>query len=324
MSDIYKKINELSLKKKEIINLKSYLVGSQELREQLQLALVSCESKEEENGILQIFFHNTLRDLDEHQGHDKKRLRVKDSWKQRLPGKQFFITEQMIAIWESLDKFSKHSIKRILSGPVGIGKSYIAWFFAANHNYLVLYIADASDLDCDKINSQMKVCQRFFALNKDILTSTDLDELITAVTEDDPDSVIIKRCFSQIFSGLLKQELPRKTFFIIDEHEALLNNETLVPKRLKSLQSLTNLNFWDEAKNGTRVIYTAKIIGKRSYTLEGVKSILKHKEYRCKQFYDAAKTHYNSLPITSKDETRLALVDIFLPSSPKPTARFDW
>ncbi|PKC74506.1 hypothetical protein RhiirA1_388082 [Rhizophagus irregularis] len=62
----------LVLKKKEIINLKSYLVGSQELREQLQLALASCESNEEENGILQIFFHNTLR------GHDKKRLRVKE------------------------------------------------------------------------------------------------------------------------------------------------------------------------------------------------------------------------------------------------------
>lgn len=119
-----------------------------------------------------------------------------------------------------------------------------------------IYIADASDLDCDEIDSQIKVCQCFFALNKDILAFTDLGELMIAVTEDDPDSVIIKRCFSQIFSGLLKQELPRKTFFIIDEHEALLNNETLVPEQLKSLQSLTNLNFWDEAKNGTRVIYT--------------------------------------------------------------------
>ncbi|CAB5217553.1 unnamed protein product [Rhizophagus irregularis] len=162
----------LVLKKKEIINLKSYLVGSQELREQLQLALASCESKEEENGILQIFFHNTLR------GHDKKRLRVKEPGssillaaadnntvelssiiyemlmsnkykpdphseftsllyvkvsskittknlgrppKHFIEGyqeKQFFITEQMIAIWEILDKFSKHSIKRICLGPL--------------------------------------------------------------------------------------------------------------------------------------------------------------------------------------------------------------
>ncbi|CAB5389591.1 unnamed protein product [Rhizophagus irregularis] len=96
----------LVLKKKEIINLKSYLVGSQELREQLQLALASCESKEEENCILQIFFHNTLRGMLSNnfikylplllfvmlrlnffcslshacgfQGHDKKRLRVKE------------------------------------------------------------------------------------------------------------------------------------------------------------------------------------------------------------------------------------------------------
>jgi hypothetical protein len=39
MSNIYKKINKLSLEKEEIIKLKSYLVESQEIREQLLLEL---------------------------------------------------------------------------------------------------------------------------------------------------------------------------------------------------------------------------------------------------------------------------------------------
>ncbi|CAG8740847.1 2687_t:CDS:2, partial [Funneliformis mosseae] len=58
MSDIYERINKLSLEQEEIIKLKSYLVGSQEIREQLLLALASCKSEKEEKGVLQNLFHN--------------------------------------------------------------------------------------------------------------------------------------------------------------------------------------------------------------------------------------------------------------------------
>ncbi|POG72326.1 hypothetical protein GLOIN_2v1773854 [Rhizophagus irregularis DAOM 181602=DAOM 197198] len=180
MSDIYKKINELSLKKKEIINLKSYLVGNIHSTVQLQLALASCESKEEENG------------------HDKKRLRVKE------PGSSILLA----AADNNTVELSSIIYEMLMSNK----------YKPDPHSEFTSLL---------NVKTAMKVCQCFFALNKDILAFTDLGELMIAVTEDDPDS-----------------------------HEALLNNETLVLERLKSLQSLTNLNFWDEAKNGTRVIYT--------------------------------------------------------------------
>ena len=36
-------------------------------------------------------------------------------------GEQFFITKQMMDVWEELDADNKHSIKKVLSGPVGVG-----------------------------------------------------------------------------------------------------------------------------------------------------------------------------------------------------------
>ncbi|RIA87921.1 hypothetical protein C1645_827138 [Glomus cerebriforme] len=58
MSDIYERINELSLEEQEIIKLKSYLVGDHELRGQLCLVLASCKTEEEKKGILQNLLHN--------------------------------------------------------------------------------------------------------------------------------------------------------------------------------------------------------------------------------------------------------------------------
>lgn len=126
-----------------------------------------------------------------------------------------------MAIWKNLNSYSYHLIKRILSGPVRIGKSYIAWFLAAityAHNFLIFYIADASDLDCEEIVSQMKICWHFSAFNKVILFSANLSMLVRVVTEDDLDSIMIIRCLSQIYLNLLKQKLPCKTFIIIDKH----------------------------------------------------------------------------------------------------------
>ncbi|KAF9080219.1 hypothetical protein BGX27_005660 [Mortierella sp. AM989] len=45
-------------------------------------------------------------------------------------GQSFFITEQMMKIWDEFSADSKHSIKRVLSGPMGVGKSYLVIFLA--------------------------------------------------------------------------------------------------------------------------------------------------------------------------------------------------
>src|SRR5689334_12731327 len=46
-------------------------------------------------------------------------------------GKSLFVTEQMMEMWNFLSSDSDHSIKRVLLGPMGVGKSYLALFLAA-------------------------------------------------------------------------------------------------------------------------------------------------------------------------------------------------
>jgi hypothetical protein len=313
-------------------------------------------------------------------------------------GTQFLITELMMNIWKELDSHSEHSIKKVLSGPFGVGKSYLAWFLAAMayaSKWLTLYIADASILTtCSEFCAQKEICNRFFALNKDILTSAELSRSVELITEDDPDDFVISKCTSNIFSRLLKRKIPQKTLFIVDEHGSLFNGTTPEPERLR-MGFLESLNFWDMDKNGTRVVLTgtdvrfekvhikngmqswvvyvgplsskifdklmdevflhfdpavrdfmsiikeelaritncvpreliilAKMIGTDFRTQDEVRGILKSfKDVRRKQFYDTIKTYYNSLPETSKNETRLALADIFLPGNPRDNARFEW
>ncbi|PKB99092.1 hypothetical protein RhiirA5_430293 [Rhizophagus irregularis] len=50
----------------------------------------------------------------------------KDYW-----GRLFLIMEQIIEIWNMLASDSGRSIKRVLSGPMGVGKSYLILFLAA-------------------------------------------------------------------------------------------------------------------------------------------------------------------------------------------------
>ncbi|CAB4406862.1 unnamed protein product [Rhizophagus irregularis] len=61
MSDIYERINKLGLEQEEIIKIKSYLVRSKEIREQLLLALASCKSEEEEKGVIWNLLHSDER-----------------------------------------------------------------------------------------------------------------------------------------------------------------------------------------------------------------------------------------------------------------------
>ncbi|CAI2164688.1 12967_t:CDS:1 [Funneliformis geosporum] len=315
-------------------------------------------------------------------------------------GEQFFITKQMMDIWEEFDADSKHSIKKVLSGPVGVGKSYIAWFLAANayaNSWLTLYVADASELDTyDERKTVKQICQRFFALNKDILTSTDFELLLEFVNYYDQDTDnIIGTCFSTIFAELLKT-ISRKTLLIIDDHGALFDGEIPVPDRLPSLAPLKYLTFWGESMKGTRVVYTgtaharfekvylkngmqdwviyvapmlpeifeqlliavssrfhstvrnyvsiikeevlkitncvprelnvlARMIGTGPLSLDEVRETMKRYEInRRSQFYNIARTYYDSLPTISKNETRLALADIFLPGKTRNTSRFEW
>jgi len=315
-------------------------------------------------------------------------------------GARFFVTKQMMDVWMKINSDDeKNSIKKILSGPIGVGKSYLSWFLAAMayaNSWLTLYIADASVLiTCNEMKAQMEICKRFFALNQDILTSADFGELTQLITEDDSDRVVISLCTSSIFSSLLKRKIPQKALFIVDEHGALFNGITPVPDRL-NFEFLKNLNFWDEIMSGTRVVFTgtahaqfekvylqsgmqkwviyvgplspevfdqllnavfsslhltvraytstikeevlritnrvpreliilAETIGTDSHTLDEVKKILKSfEDIRRKQFYDIIKTYYNSLPTDSKNETRQALAEIFLPGNHRYTARFEW
>ena len=64
-------------------------------------------------------------------------------------GRTLLVTKQMIdiLIWDEISADSDHSIKRVLSGPMGMGKSYISYFLASKayaEEWPVLYIADAS------------------------------------------------------------------------------------------------------------------------------------------------------------------------------------
>ncbi|CAB4441112.1 unnamed protein product [Rhizophagus irregularis] len=46
-------------------------------------------------------------------------------------GRSFLIMDQMIEIWNMLASDSNRLIKRVSSGPMGVGKSYLALFLAA-------------------------------------------------------------------------------------------------------------------------------------------------------------------------------------------------
>ncbi|CAG8692651.1 8861_t:CDS:2, partial [Funneliformis caledonium] len=138
------------------------------------------------------------------------------------------------------------------------------------------------------------------------------------------------------------QKISRKTLFVVDEHGVLFDSEISVHDRLNSLFPLKYLTFRSESMNGICVVFTvemmkmtncvprelillAKVIRTDPHSLDEVKEIMKCFENdRIKQFYDLAKTYYNSLPTTSKNETRLALADIFLPENPRGTTRFEW
>ncbi|KAG0274612.1 hypothetical protein BGZ95_009616 [Linnemannia exigua] len=93
-----------------------------------------------------------------------------------------FVTEQMLELWKDIRGDLECPYRRILSGPMGVGKSYLSYFLAAKaytEGWLVLYISDAKVLDTNKQGeAALEVVMRFLAMNKDILTGAEFEMLV--------------------------------------------------------------------------------------------------------------------------------------------------
>ncbi|CAG8474931.1 9704_t:CDS:1 [Paraglomus occultum] len=173
-------------------------------------------------------------------------------------GRAFFVTQQMVDMWQTLstDQQQPCSIKCVLSGPMGVGKSYLALFLAAkaySENWPVLYIADAGKLDQPtEENSSIEICHRFLSLNKDILTAAELKKL---VEHEDRSKPLVVSCAATIFGDIL-QRTNRKTLLVVDEHGALFDNDPPAPVQLPILKPLMTLTYWGEHIAGARVVLT--------------------------------------------------------------------
>ncbi|KAL1923168.1 uncharacterized protein VTP21DRAFT_9544 [Calcarisporiella thermophila] len=188
-------------------------------------------------------------------------------------GMSFLVTEQMMELWQELQKDSRHSIKRVLSGPMGVGKSYLALFLAAKayaDGWLLLYFSDASRLAWkDPIKIAEEICKRFLALNKDILTIADFGVMTFGhPTEEDE---VVSRAAHFILGDLLNQ-LEKKTLLVVDEHGALFDQEPPIPKTQPLLNPLMQLTAWNEERRGTRVVLTGTAHAKfeREYLKNGM------------------------------------------------------
>ncbi|GBB90038.1 hypothetical protein RclHR1_01690023 [Rhizophagus clarus] len=170
-------------------------------------------------------------------------------------GRKLLVTEQMIGIWNELSKDSDHSIKRVLSGSICVGKLYISYFLASKayaEGWLILYIANASDLNVESSQKAGEVICRFFlVLNKDILTATYFKQIIRYVDYDSKEVEII---IAEDILDLIKLA-DCKTLLIVDEHGILFEKDP-VPLRIHLLSPLMNLNFWGESYKFACVILT--------------------------------------------------------------------
>ncbi|KAF9344778.1 hypothetical protein BGX26_003927 [Mortierella sp. AD094] len=185
-----------------------------------------------------------------------------------VQGREFIVSEQMMDLWELLDRDTESSVKRCLTGPMGVGKSYIAWFLAAKayaHGWPVLYVTDAKSLQSCETGEEAstKICQRFITLNKDILT---VDELAKMVDFQDTTKPLVVSTAGYIFDTLLQQG-QQKTLFVIDEHGAMFpDNGTSVTDRFPVLGCLNAFGSW-ETQSSARVMFTGTAHGKFGRTI---------------------------------------------------------
>ncbi|KAF9423162.1 hypothetical protein BGZ76_003690, partial [Entomortierella beljakovae] len=120
----------------------------------------------------------------------------------------------------SVDFNDEDPIQKVLAGPMGVGKSYLAIFLAAKayaEGWLSLYIADAGEIAKDeKPTVSKEICMRVFALNKDILTTRDLQDMVI-YSKTINDAANVNYASSNILGSVLRQRT-KKSLVIIDEH----------------------------------------------------------------------------------------------------------
>ncbi|KAF9157781.1 hypothetical protein DFQ26_008327 [Actinomortierella ambigua] len=171
-------------------------------------------------------------------------------------GQKLFVTEQMLELWENMRGDQERTYRRILAGPMGVGKSYLSYFLVARayaEGWLVLYMSDARVLDKDEQGeAAWQLLKPFLALNKDILTGAELEKL---VCDYKGNGDVSTRAVSVIFETLLMSP-DRKTLLLVDEHGRLFGREPYVTDRFESLVPLSSFNVWEEIYKGSRVIFT--------------------------------------------------------------------
>ncbi|KAF9089031.1 hypothetical protein BGX27_002573, partial [Mortierella sp. AM989] len=146
--------------------------------------------------------------------------------------------------------------RRVLSGPMGVGKSYLSYFLAVRayaEGWPLLYLADAGELD-KKMEDEaaMVVVAAFLAQNKDILTAAELESLVQGY---DGTYQVPFHGISVILGKILMQ-WERKTLLVIAEHGKLFKKKLYVPDKFKSLNPLADFHAWPENRTGAHVIFT--------------------------------------------------------------------
>ncbi|KAG0326702.1 hypothetical protein BG004_002913 [Podila humilis] len=168
-----------------------------------------------------------------------------------------FKRKQMMSMWHLLSSDNDRPIRRIVMGPKGVGKSYLALFLAAKayaEGWLLFYVSDANELAKDTPEAiSNQICMRFLTLNKDILTVANF-EAMTWSHQTEPQDVLI--CAASVIFGKLLQQREIKTLLVVDEHGALFEQEPAVPQRHPILNELMQLGSWSESSRGARVILT--------------------------------------------------------------------
>ncbi|RIB07944.1 hypothetical protein C2G38_2212947 [Gigaspora rosea] len=255
------------------------------------------------------------------------------------------VNEQMIDIWSKISADSDYSIKSVLSGPIGMGKSYIAYFLVSKayaKEWPILYIADASNLIVDTSKAEEAICSYFLAQNKDILTATELERIVQKVNGSSEVEVII----AEAILGFIKSA-NCKALLIVDEHGALFEKDSLP----LFLRPLMNLNFWGEQCKFVRVILTGTSyaryeMGYMKYDqsefwvifvgplqsdifdillqLHPVLKIqsIKEETKKISKILAIAQIYYNDLSQIYKTHHYDALTSMFLPSN--PVVQFEW
>ncbi|KAG0240934.1 hypothetical protein BGW41_006502 [Actinomortierella wolfii] len=166
-----------------------------------------------------------------------------------------FVTEQMLELWEDMRGDKERTHRRVLSGPMGVGKSYLSYFLAARayaEGWIILYVSDAGLVnEGDENLAALDLVKRFLALNKVILTGSELQML---VSDYDGSYNITRKALLIIFGSLLRWD--RKRVLLVDEHGKLFKKMPYLPDKFTSLFPLSSFNWWDELYRGTRLIFT--------------------------------------------------------------------